>query len=107
MMAEQKQTEQMIFAEQQINRLQIEKHLNVIEYKNRELEQLTLSIIEKNNILLKIKELLKNDPVINSENTNLYRYVKSSIDVDQYWYKFKQLFEETNPGFFDRFSLVL
>lgn len=102
--SEQIQTEQKIFAERQINKLQREKHLNEIEYKNKELGQLTLNIIDKNNILLKIKELLKNDTGIYSKNTDLYSYVCGNIDFNQNWYQFKQLFEESNPGFINKLS---
>ncbi|MCD4695109.1 MAG: tetratricopeptide repeat protein, partial [Bacteroidales bacterium] len=48
-----------VFAEQQLNRLQSEKHRAEIEFKNRELVCSTLQLVNKNEILSDIKNKIK------------------------------------------------
>jgi tetratricopeptide (TPR) repeat protein len=102
--AENKMLEDRIFAEQQINRLEREKHQAEIDLKNSELASSTLSLVNKNEILGEIREKLKGnrqqDGIL-----EVIQFINSNTDTDQDWHKFRLTFEEVHPGFFDRLQL--
>ena len=94
-----------VFAEQRINKLQKEKFDSELTYKNRELASSTLNIINKNEVLTTIKSMLEENIKIDRSEDNvkeLYSLIRNNIDAGQNWLKFKTVFEETYPNFFDR-----
>jgi tetratricopeptide (TPR) repeat protein len=93
--------EDRIFAEQQINRLEREKLKAEINHKNRELANATLCLVSKNEILVEIRDKIKNENKSESM-TEVVRFINSNTDVDQNWKKFKLEFDKIHPGFFDR-----
>lgn len=99
--AENKLLEDRVFAEQQINRLEREKHQSEIEYKNAELAGTTLSLVNKNEILGEIRTMLMSN---HKPETipGAIRFINANTDIDQDWNKFRLTFEEVHPGFFDR-----
>ena len=102
---EKRSLEDRIFAEQQINRLEREKYLAEIEFKNAELANSTLCLVNKNEILDEIKDKLKaarKDDGIHE----VLQFINANTDQDQDWLKFKLAFDEIHPGFFDRLSSV-
>jgi len=102
---EKKHLEDKIFAEKQLNRLQKEKYEAELEHKNNELANSALCIVNKNEVLSRIKEkvlLDKNTSDIDNFLFELIRMINNNIDIDQNWKKFKIKFEEVHPGFFDR-----
>jgi tetratricopeptide (TPR) repeat protein len=95
--------EDRIFAEQQINRLEREKYLAEIEYKNAELTNSTLCLVNKNEILGEIREKLKTAAKDDGIH-DVVRFINAHTDQDQDWLKFKLSFEDIHPGFFDRIA---
>lgn len=98
--------EDRIFAEQQINRLQQEKHLAEIEHKNAQLANSTLCLVNKNEILNEIREKLNPHQKADSIH-EVVQFINSNTDIDQDWLKFKVTFEEVHPGFFDRLGSAI
>jgi tetratricopeptide (TPR) repeat protein/DNA-binding CsgD family transcriptional regulator len=93
--------EERIFAEQQINRLEREKHLAEIEVKNNELANSLLNIVRKNEIMYEIRERIRTSG--NGDALNeLVRFINSNTDTDHNWKKFRLEFEQVHSGFFDR-----
>jgi tetratricopeptide (TPR) repeat protein len=99
--ADNKLLEDRIFAEKQINRLQREKHQAEIEYKNKELANSSICLVNKNEILSEIRDKLKSNHQTETIQ-EVVRFINSNTDIDQSWHKFKITFEEIYPGFFDR-----
>jgi tetratricopeptide (TPR) repeat protein len=93
--------EDRIFAEKQINRLEHEKHLAEIEYKNVELANSTICLVNKNEILSEIKDKLKSN---HKDETihEVVQFINANTDIDQDWHKFKVSFAGVHAGFFDR-----
>lgn len=93
-----------VFAEQQLNRLQQEKHQAEIELKNRELVSSTMQLVNKNEVLSEIKNKIKLYDSVIPENAfkDLIHLVNQNTDFDQNWKRFSIEFEKINPGFFDR-----
>lgn len=99
--AEKRSLEDRIFAEQQINRLEREKHHAAIDYKNSQLINTTLTLVNKNEILGEIRERLK----LAQKHDGIHeiiQYINSNTDIDQDWKKFRVQYDEIHPGFFDR-----
>ncbi|MEA5109265.1 Photosystem I assembly protein Ycf3 [bioreactor metagenome] len=93
--------EERVFAEQQINRLEREKHTAEIEVKNNELANSLLNIVRKNEIMYEIRERIRfsgNGDALNE----LVRFINSNTDTDHNWKKFRLEFEQVHAGFFDR-----
>jgi predicted DNA-binding protein YlxM (UPF0122 family) len=93
--------EDRIFAEKQINRLENEKHLAEIQYKNVELANSTICLVNKNEILSEIKDKLKSN---HKDETihEVVQFINANTDIDQDWRKFRVTFAEVHDGFFDR-----
>jgi len=107
--AEKKRLEDNIFAEKQLNRLQREKFVAEIEHKNKELANSALCIINKNEILTRIKGEIQSKPPANEAGEfipGLISMINQNIDIDQNWQMFKLKFEEIHPGFFSRLQGV-
>lgn len=100
-----KMLEDRIFAEQQINRLEREKHSATLELKNNELANSSLNIVRKNEILNEIRDRIKtsrNNEVVHE----IISFINSNTDIDHNWQKFKLEFDFIHPGFFDRIKSV-
>ncbi len=100
---ETKHLQEVIFAEEQINKLQKRQ----LDDKNRELSTLTLQIINKNEALNGIRQTainaLKDDECDGKECIRqLIREVDTNIDLDNQWDAFKKHFESVHTGFFAR-----
>ncbi|MBK7175302.1 MAG: tetratricopeptide repeat protein [Bacteroidales bacterium] len=98
---ENRMLEDRVFAEQQLNRLEREKHQAEIDHKNTELANSTLCLVNKNEILGEIKEKLQSTQKTDSLH-EVVQFINANTDIDQDWKKFKLTFEEVHPGFFDR-----
>ncbi|MBK6964723.1 MAG: tetratricopeptide repeat protein [Bacteroidales bacterium] len=99
--AENKMLEDRIFAEQQINRLEREKYLAELEYKNIQLANSTINLVNKNEILGEIRDKLKTNHKTDIIH-EVVQFINANTDIDQDWHKFKATFEEVHAGFFDR-----
>lgn len=92
-----------LFAEEQINKLQTEK----LQQKNRELSTSAVHIINKNEVLGNIRKMatewLKEADFDRSKNLKkLIREVDLNTDLDEQWEQFKLHFESVHKGFFER-----
>ena len=99
--------EEELMAEQEINRLERDKHEADILHKNQELTSLTAQFINKNDTLGKIKRILATEsikiaPDYKTCNKNIISVINSNIDNDLDWKNFKISFEEVHAGFMDR-----
>ncbi|MBN1339083.1 MAG: tetratricopeptide repeat protein, partial [Bacteroidales bacterium] len=98
---EKQQLQDKVFAEQQVNRLQSEKHGAELKLKNMELVNSTLQIVNKNEVLTEIKNKIKHHNTEIRENAykDLLNLVNHNTDFDQNWKSFTIEFEKINPGF--------
>ncbi len=92
-----------LFAEEQINKLQTEK----IQQKNRELSTATVHILNKNEVLGNIRKMagdwMRDADFEKSKNMKkLIREVENNTDLDEQWNQFKLHFESVHKGFFER-----
>ena len=92
-----------LFAEEQINRLQTEK----LQQKNRELSTATAHILNKNEVLGNIRKMAAGwlqQPGFNpaGDIKNLIREIDNNTDLDEQWEQFKLHFESVHKGFFER-----
>ncbi|OQX72581.1 MAG: hypothetical protein B6D64_14955 [Bacteroidetes bacterium 4484_276] len=95
--------QQVLFAEEQINKLQKEK----LQQKNRELSASTLHILNKNEVLGNIKKMAQQAVVDDGADkqiyfTNLIREIDSNTNLDEQWDQFKLHFESVHKGFFEK-----
>lgn len=91
-------------AEAEINRVQAEKHTLEIDFKNRELTSAALYAVQKNEILLDLKERLEelSDNGHATATKPLIKLIDSNLNVDQDWENTKLHFERVHPDFFER-----
>jgi tetratricopeptide (TPR) repeat protein len=92
-----------LFAEEQINRLQTER----LQQKNRELSTATAHILNKNEVLGNIRKLVAgwlHQPELAASKgmKNLIREIDSNTDLDEQWEQFKLHFDSVHKGFFER-----
>jgi DNA-binding CsgD family transcriptional regulator/tetratricopeptide (TPR) repeat protein len=102
---ERKHLEDQVFAEQEINRLQLVK----LNEQNRKLAATALQITAKNNILSTILEEIEqtrkeevSDPEVCFNK--IKHTVDTNMNLDRDWKQFKLHFEEVHPDFFIRLS---
>jgi tetratricopeptide (TPR) repeat protein/DNA-binding CsgD family transcriptional regulator len=93
--------QQVLFAEEQINKLQKEK----LQQKNRELSTATLHILNKNEVLGNIKKIARQAVVDDEADkqvyfTNLIHEIDNNTNLDEQWDQFKLHFESVHKGFF-------
>ena len=97
--------QQVLFAEEQINKLQKEK----LQQKNRELSTATLHILNKNEVLGNIRKMA--EQTVEDERldknacfVNLIREIDSNTNLDEQWDQFKLHFESVHKGFFEKLT---
>jgi len=95
--------QQVLFAEEKINKLQQEK----LKQKNRELSTATLHILNKNEVLGNIRKIAKT--ALADKNASQNDHFKKLIDeidnntnLDEQWNQFKMHFESVHKGFFEK-----
>ena len=71
----------------------------IIDQKTRELSGNTLQLINKNELMLKIKNLLDKEK-LSSNIRQVLKLIKSNTNLDSQWDRFKLHFEEVHPNFF-------
>ncbi len=94
-----------LFAEEQINRLQKEQ----INQKNKKLSASTLHIINKNELLNNIRKIARdiagdNNQSITSSAEQLIEMIDNNINLDEQWDQFKVHFESVHTAFFKRLT---
>ena len=97
--------QQVLFAEEQINKLQKEK----LQQKNRELSASTLHILNKNEVLGNIRKtanLALKDKEVDKANyfRELIREIDNNTNLDEQWDQFKLHFESVHKGFFRKLT---
>lgn len=88
--------------EKEIIKLQNEKLANEVMYKNKELADTTMHLVEKNDALLKVKESLQKLYKNTSENHDIKKTLHLIHDIeknDANWEKFASHFDEVNNNF--------
>ena len=99
-----KHLQDMVVAEKQINQLQKENYEAALEHKNKQLMTSTACIVNKNEVLGKLKVEIKAMKSDFKEKSEVLRFINNNIDMDTDWNKFKMDFEAAHPGFFDRLN---
>ena len=99
-----KHLQDMVVAEKQINQLQKENYEAALEHKNKQLMTSTACIVNKNEVLGKLKVEIKAMNFDFKEKSQIISFINTNIDIDTDWKKFKMDFEEAHPGFFDRLT---
>ena len=95
--------EDKVFAEKQINRLQREKYDTEIAHKNQLLVNSTLGLVQKNEVLLQLKDKVKSLPS-DDYIKEIFELIRDNIDQDQNWKKFRVEFTSIHPRFFDNLT---
>ncbi len=89
----------------EINLLQKNKFDAELEHSRRELITSTMHLLNKNKILISIKDIIEEIPGNNSTDNRTHReitkIIDNSINLDSDWEQFKLHFESVNTGFFD------
>lgn len=99
---ETKHLQDIVFAEKQINQLQKERYISEIELKNKQLLDSTVCLVNKNEVLGKLKVEINSMDSSFKQKSEIISFINTNIDMDTDWNKFKIEFEEAHPGFFDR-----
>ncbi|MCB0807362.1 MAG: tetratricopeptide repeat protein [Bacteroidales bacterium] len=99
---ERKHLEDKVFAEKQINRLQKEKHSEILVHKNNQLANSTLSLVNKNEVLTDIKSRMIKLKTPDNGVEEIIGMINQNLDIDADWKKFRIDFDDAHPGFFDR-----
>ena len=99
--------EKMKQSEKRERKLEKEKQDEIIKSKTREIITYLVLVSNKNHILKRIIQLITNDDNKKANNQNnqetlskIKEIVKSSLDVDDEWNKFKMHFDKVHPDFF-------
>ncbi len=96
--------------EEELLKLQKDKHDFDIEQKNRELATSALQVSSKNEILIKIKKLSENQKknVVSPDifYNQLNNIVDENLKLDEGWSKFKLHFEKVHPDFFSKLKEI-
>lgn len=88
--------------EKEIIRLQIEKLANEVSFKNRELADTTMHLVERSDALGKVKETLERLYKYDTSNIDLKRAIHLMNDIDRNntdWDRFAASFDEINNDF--------
>jgi tetratricopeptide (TPR) repeat protein len=94
-------------AEAQNQKLNEEKLKRDLEFKNKELTTYTLNLIQKNEVLEKIKEAVEeirhaDETQMRTRLNGLVNTVNYSLHLDKDWENFRLHFEQVHQSFFDR-----
>ena len=94
-------------AEAQNQKLNEEKLRRDLEFKNKELTTYTLNLIQKNEVLEKIKEAVEeirqaDESQVRTKLNGLVNTVNYSLHLDKDWENFRLHFEQVHQSFFDR-----
>jgi tetratricopeptide (TPR) repeat protein/DNA-binding CsgD family transcriptional regulator len=92
-------------AEAEINKIEQEKLQAELDFKNRELTSNTLYLVQKNEVLLTLKEELEQmipdtDAGLKPKLRSLQRSLNHSLEVEKDWESFRLHFEQVHPTFF-------
>lgn len=87
-------------------RLKEEQLENDLEFKNRELTNHSLHLVQKNEMMKELKESIEQiktngEKGINKKLQKLENKVDYSLNLDDDWKQFQHYFEEVHSGFFD------
>ena len=97
--------------EEEMENIKREKLENEINYKNRELANSTLHLLQKNQTLealrVKIDELNTNikSPVVQKELNKMLSIFRSDMRLDEDWNKFSLYFDQVNNNFIQSLSV--
>jgi DNA-binding CsgD family transcriptional regulator len=94
-------------SENEIVRLRNEKLRADVVHKNSELASATMHLVQKSEILLKLKNdiklIAKDSPEpVNKELRRILRTIDSDIQLDENWDKFESFFDKVHEDFFKR-----
>lgn len=78
----------------------------IIDHKTRELTSNTIQLVNKNEVLLQIKNLL-GQSLSSDKIKKVQKLIKSNINLDAQWDKFKIHFEQVHPNFFAKMQKSL
>ncbi len=92
--------------QKKINRLERERMLEDLNFKNKQLTSQALLMMHKNkllnNILQSLSKIKSNKEIDNKELNQLIFKVKSGLQTEKDWELFKQYFEMVNKDFFTK-----
>lgn len=93
----------------EITRLQNEKLLAELNYKNQELTSFTYHLVNKNELITEITDVvnkidhkLSDKPEIRKELKQIIKLTEKNIDVDGDWQNFIKSFDEVHTNFYKR-----
>lgn len=96
-------------SKEEITRLQNEKLIAELNYKNQELTSFTYHLVNKNELISEIKEIinkvdhkLHDHPEIKKDLKNVIKLTEQNSDVDQDWENFIKSFDQVHTNFFKR-----
>ncbi len=79
---------------------QKETHLqNEIEFKENQLSAMTFQMLQKNEIMLEIKDKLENEKILSTDNS-INKILTKGLNHDKEWKDFNSYFESINKNFY-------
>lgn len=104
--AENLRLQEEMYANEEINRINRERHEADLNHKSRELSAVALNVLSKNDILIQIKDKIHSAKVgdiqgFGSLKKELLRLIDDNLDIEDDWENFRIHFEEVHPSFFD------
>ncbi|PHR32512.1 MAG: hypothetical protein COA38_06290 [Fluviicola sp.] len=84
------------------NQLMKEKHQLEIHQKNKELTTTAMNVVNKNDVLNRIHDLIKDNPEIeqHQDSKKIIQELRLSQSIENDWNNFKLHFEQIHTGFF-------
>ncbi len=98
-------------SQEEITRLQNEKLLSEINYKNQELTSFTYHLVNKNELISKINALvnrlakkLNQHPEVKKELLQIQKLTEHNANVDEHWEEFIMNFDKVHANFYKRLT---
>jgi len=96
---------------EEINRLKHEKLEVELNFKNQELISFTYHLVNKNELITKIKRALnklepkfEHDKELKKEYTHIISLIEQNVNIDEDWENFMQSFDQVHSDFFKRLT---
>ncbi len=93
--------EQLLKAEEEQKKLKEQQLRNELEYKESQLSAMAIQMMQKNELLLELKERLEQVNPVNEDN-QLNKIISKGLNHDKEWTDFNTYFESINKNFYTR-----
>lgn len=96
-----KTKEELVMAIEDRKKLKEQQMQNEIEFKESQLSAMTVQMLQKNELLMELKERLEQDNGLSKDN-QLSKIISKGLNHDKEWEDFNSYFESINKNFYAR-----